>query len=366
MNKKNLFFAILAILALGALSMACSGKITVGQGTSVNGQAITPGTYDYAADEKGNMRVSPGTQAPVAGAALQAGSTTVLNPAAKTAANPAITVPNNAAAPAAPRISAPTGPTLIAPPDAITIDQFQTLLDVDPYKIIDRLDSVRNAKEDHPQGGWDATAGPNEIKVIWMGIYSVPDPTYGGKLVKYRVDGRTGVYILPSGNSVHLSGPGAAMKVVYKDANVDHSNVLQQVLGDTLTIVDPKSRGGASVSLSATSCVGKNDVVTVINANKSNQGVMYEKLDEIVGSNPTARLRSGSAATITAKSGMTLVWVQAGQLTGQTVMSLDVHDGKMLALVLKDGAFEVPYPFSGVEVCQKIDPAVDFLPWWGK
>lgn len=366
MNKKFLFsvIPILGLFAIGGTACAGQGGVSTPNVGKVSGNFnYDPATGNF--DAKGNAPIQgvsvPNTQA---AAQVPAQAPQVSVPTTKVAAN-SVSVPPAAPAAPAPAAVAPIGPLLQAPPDAVTIDAFATLLDANPYTVIDKLDGVRNAKVDHPVGGWDLAAGANEIQVFWTGIYDGTDVTFGGKVLKYRVDGKTGVYVLQSGQSIRVPSPGASMRVVYKDASVDRTQKLNEVLGDTLTIVGPKPATGSS--LAASTCVAKDGVVSAINANKTaNPGLMYQKLDEIVNANSTARLRSGNAATITAKNGMTLVWVQAGQLSGQTIVSLDVHDGKMLALILKDGSFEVPYPFSGVELCSKVDPATDFLPWWGK
>lgn len=241
--------------------------------------------------------------------------------------------------------------------DALSFDQFKVLVHANPYEMINRLDRLA-AKNDRPVSGWTVSAGRNELIVIWTGIYdSNFDPTFGGKVDMFRVDGRTGVYLVLPGNTVTLPSPGGWIKVT----GVTADN-LAALRSDTNVVVD-RSVVPTQVPL-ASACVAAKDVIAAINDNKrADPGRIYTKLDEIVNARTDARLRS-NGGTVQGKNTRTLLWVQDGRINGN-VLVIDQHQGKALYLVTSDGNVEVPYPHSGVQTCEDVNPQRDF-PWWGK
>ena len=53
-------------------------------------------------------------------------------------------------------------------------------------------------------GGATLTTGSNDVYAIWMGDYRSADPTQGGKLARFNVDGDTGVYLVLPNNTVTI------------------------------------------------------------------------------------------------------------------------------------------------------------------
>jgi len=235
------------------------------------------------------------------------------------------------AAPAAAPAGSNYGPTM-------TWAEFQTLSQgvTDPYELIRRLD-LRPEKVDHPKGGYTLTTGVDEAYILWTGLY-VDDPTIGGAVAPFLVDGKTGTWVVLPNKTVVIPTPGGTIKVT-------------------------AYTGGTAQTSGA--CVDKTSVVAIINQNKATPNQIYVKLDELVDANPAARLRGDGPTTIQGVNTQTLIWVRTGKVEGDNVLPLDSVESKTLYIVTKTGPVTINYAFSGVSVCQPINPANDF-PWWGK
>lgn len=252
-----------------------------------------------------------------------------------------------AAAPAAPQALPPAGQPQ---PQGVNLPSMEWATFVsatngmnDPYQLINWLDQ-QSQKVDHKVGGWTSTTGADQAMLVWTGSY-IPDPTYGGDVRSWLVDGKTGTWLQKPGTSVVWQTPGGSILVT----------------GFTSSSVASASGGGSA----ATACVDTDKVVAIINSNKKvSPDRIYTLLDEIVDNQTTARIRGDQPATIDGKNVKTLIWVKSGSVSGN-VMPLDITNGKTLYVVTKDGPVQVGYPYSGMALCSPLDPARDF-PWWGK
>lgn len=208
-----------------------------------------------------------------------------------------------------------------------------------PYKLIDWLDQ-RPEKVNHPQGGYTLSPG---VYVMWTGLY-VQDTNLGGMVSPFRVDGKTGVWIVNTSQNLVVPTPGGTI---------------------CITGFNGSASPAPAVSPVASACVDKNQVVAIINNNKaSNPNQIYVLLDQLVDNNPAARLRASGPAVEPAKNSRTLFWVRNGNIAGN-VLALDSTEGKTLYLATSDGDVNVTFAHSGVQVCGPISPEKDF-PWWGK
>lgn len=207
----------------------------------------------------------------------------------------------------------------------------------DPYKLITYLDG-RPEKEDHPIGGWSATTSANEVLVVWTGSY-IADPSYGGSVIPVWVDGKTGVWRQLPGKTVKWETPGGSLRITCSRAQA----------------VKP-----------GTVCIAKAEVLKVINDFKKTQpNLIYVGLDTLVNNNPTARIRGDKGESINVENNKTLVWVREGYVTGE-VLALDMTEGKGLYLATKTGTVQTQHAYSGMHVCEAINPAADFSQWWRK
>lgn len=241
---------------------------------------------------------------------------------------------------------------------ASTLDQFKRMVDKNPYEMINRLDRHPD-KVNHPQGGFTISSSASEVVVFWTGLYETGfDNTFAGKVDPYRVDGRTGVYLLLPNNTITVPSPSGVLKVT--GVTPDGLTALR---ADRTVAVDLSA---IPVKTSATSCVQAAEVIKAINDSKaSDPGRIYIRLDEIVNENPQARLRTHGPAKVSGKNTQTLIWVQNGRVNSTNVLSLDQHEGKALYLATSTGEIDIGYPHSGVETCSTINPEMDF-PWWGQ
>lgn len=209
----------------------------------------------------------------------------------------------------------------------------------DPYKLIDWLD-LRPEKVDHPQAGFTLTPG---IYILWTGLY-VSDTSLGGTTTSFRVDGKTGVWIVNTSQNLTVPTAGGTICITGFGGAVSPSPV---------------------VSPAASSCVDTAQVISIINSNKtSNPNQIYVLLDQMVDQNPSARMRNGVAASYSIDNSKALFWVRTGQING-SVLELDRTESKSLYLATASGTVSVTFAHSGVRLCSDLNPQRDF-PWWGK
>lgn len=213
-----------------------------------------------------------------------------------------------------------------------------------PYALIDMLDQ-HPAKQNHPAPMWTLVAGP-QGSVVWTGSY-IPDPLYQGRVVPIIVDGKTGAWLQLPGTTVEWQTAGGSIQL-------DNSAAP--------SVLTPAAPQGP-----ATGTVAKSLVVNIINTNKisGTTDLIYVQLDQLVDNNVAARLRASGTATYTVKNTQALIWVKTGEIQGQ-VLELDQTDGKSLYLITADSVVTVTYAHSGVQVDAPINPANDFVDWWGK
>lgn len=353
MNKKVLFGVPIATLGLAAMACGPGGQISVPQGVQPAGTITVNAQYDPTTGQytaQGSAPLTFNGQPVTAQAPAQVSGITV--PAAKAVANNSVSVPP--AAPVAPAVApAQVGPTPTLVPfttgKSMGVDDFIGILDPNPYQMIKSLDD-QAAKKDNPKGGWKLKTGPNELGVFWTGIYEDGfDTTFGGKVSEYRVDGKTGVYLLKPNNEITVPSPGGSLIVVGTNDNAK----MNRILGTTTTVIDKNAVIGQT-NTKAESCVPAENIVKAFTDHASNQGKIYQSLDELVNANVAARLRSNSASIVSANAYRTIIWVQNGQLKENWTI-LNTHDGKVIGMATKDGDLYVGYPFSGVQSCGDLD-----------
>lgn len=312
MNRIFVFLAALAIVAI------IGGSYVLGQNSSkpqeVKAAAATTGQTQQTA--------APNNPRP---AADDGGTQPTVVPTAVPAATPQ-----------------PTATVVPAPQVKITqqcldwntfVAQTQNL--TDPYKLIDWLDQ-RPEKVDHPQGGYTLSPG---VYVMWTGLY-VQDTTLGGTTTPYRVDGKTGVWIVNTTRNLVVPTPGG-------------------------TICISGFTTAAAPAPQLASCIDAARVVSIINSNKKvDPNRIYIQLDELVDQNVNARLRASGPAVQPGKNSRTLFWVRNGNIQG-SVLPIDSTEDKTLYLVTRDGDVNITFAHSGVMLCGDINPQRDF-PWWGK
>lgn len=253
------------------------------------------------------------------------------------------------------------GGGIIPSGECISFDQFQSMVSANPYAMIQSLDTqLGSVRIDHPSANWSVSAQSDQFVAFWTGIYQTGfDITFGGKVDPWKLDGRTGVYLLLPGNTVTVPSPAASVCV---NATSDQLSSLRQ--NKSLTIDQSALKSNEQISTG--DCVDQGMVISAINDNKSSDaGKIYVTLDQIVDQNSKARLRSNSGATVSVKNTRTLIWVKSGSINSDKMLIIDSHEGKSLYLATADGDVTINYPFSGVQTCGTINPSRDF-PWWAK
>jgi len=196
--------------------------------------------------------------------------------------------------------------------------------------LIDRLDTWYYDVERDLDGGTTLTTGSNDVYAIWMGDYRSADPTQGGKLARFNVDGDTGVYILLPGNTVTIPVSSA-----YVHLN-NWTGELTPRAGSPALI---KGHVEASDDLA-------NSLVEPIIRSHMGTDELFAQLDTVSNQHPEARVRNGWYSEVKAQAGRTLVWTRCNMVsTGWGLITSS--DNKCLYVAKVGGPLEVMYPFSG-------------------
>ena len=208
--------------------------------------------------------------------------------------------------------------------------------------LIDRLDTLYLGVKREMNGG--TITSTNDVVAFWMGDYVNSDPTQNGKLVRYLVDGDTGVWLIKPNTSVTIPVGFAYVR-------------LQNWTGEVAPRVGVPALAKGSVQ--ANGCVANGQIVPTIQA-MLGQEEMFAKVDLVANANPEARVRNGWFSAVQALAGKTLVWTKTGKV-GLGWAEVTRADGKSLYVAKLSGALEVMYPFSGLALCD-IYPAYNTLP----
>lgn len=174
----------------------------------------------------------------------------------------------------------------------------------------------------------------DEVVLFWTGNYRDADPTHGGKIVKFCVEGDTGIYLLPP-NSTETVKTGLAYIT------------LKNWTGET----EPRKGTPMLVkgNIEAEACENSSKVTKQIQDNMGTEE-LFALLDDDVNLNADARFAWGWDATVHAVAGKTLVWTQTGQV-GTGWAEITRADGKSLYIARRTGSLNVYHPFSGVKLC---------------
>lgn len=174
----------------------------------------------------------------------------------------------------------------------------------------------------------------DEVILFWTGNYRDPDPTHGGNIVKFCVEGDTGIWLLPP-NSTERIKTGLAYIT------------LKNWTGET----EPR-KGTPTLAkgdIEAEACENRAKVVSQIQDNLGTEE-LFALLDDDVNLNPDARFAWGWDATVHAVAGKTLVWTQTGQI-GSGWAEITRADGKSLYVARRTGSLNVLHAFSGMKLC---------------
>jgi len=174
----------------------------------------------------------------------------------------------------------------------------------------------------------------DEVILFWTGNYRDTDPTHGGKIIKFCVEGDTGIYLLPPNSSEKIK-TGLAY-ITLKGWN-----------GET----EPRKGKPMLVKgdIEAEACENSSKVTKQIQDNMGTEE-LFALLDDDVNLNADARFAWGWDADIHAVAGKTLVWTQTGQV-GPGWAEVTRSQGKSLYVALKTGVLKVYHPFSGMKLC---------------
>lgn len=183
----------------------------------------------------------------------------------------------------------------------------------------------------------------DEVILFWTGNYRDADPTHGGKIIKFCVEGDTGVWLLP---------PNSSEKIKTGLAYI----TLKNWTGET----EPRAGKPMLVKgdIEAEACESRTKVVSQIQENLDTEE-LFALLDDDVNLNPDARFAWGWDASVHAVAGKTLIWTQTGQV-GSGWAEITKADGKSLYVARRTGSLNVYHPFSGMKLCHAF-PGYDNL-----
>lgn len=174
----------------------------------------------------------------------------------------------------------------------------------------------------------------DEVAIFWTGNFRDTDVTHGGNIIKFCVEGDTGIYLLPP-NSTEKIKTGLAFFTLkgWNGETEPRAGKPMLVKGD----------------IEAEACENSTKVTKQIQDNMGTEE-LFALLDDDVNLNPDARFAWGWDATVHAVAGKTLVWTQTGQV-GTGWAEITRADGKSLYVARRTGSLNVYHPFSGVKLC---------------
>lgn len=198
--------------------------------------------------------------------------------------------------------------------------------------LIDKIDTLYLGVNRDFDGNTKLTTGEDEVYVVITGLYSVTDTTLGGKLIRYLVEGDTGIYLVKPETTVTIPTANAYFR-------------LNNWSGET------EPRSGKPVLTTGTvkvnGTVSLSKIEAILDANEG-KAPLFSELDVLANKNSNARIRFGYHAFIqNAKKGQTFVWTQLG-MVGNNFGLVDEADGMGLYVALEDGKLEVMHPFAGI------------------
>lgn len=198
--------------------------------------------------------------------------------------------------------------------------------------LIDRLDTLYLGVTRDFDGGTITTT--TDVIVLWMGDYVTADPTQGGKLTRYLVDGDTGIWLVKPNTSVSIP-----VGFAYIRLNGWNGELAPRAGTPAL----------AKGNVQANTCVANTQVVPTIQS-MLGQEALFAQLDIVANGNTEARLRNGWYSTVKAQAGKTMIWTKTGMVSLGWA-PITTADGKTLYVAKMTADLEVMYPFSGVALC---------------
>ncbi|MBI5019331.1 hypothetical protein HZB58_03595 [Candidatus Gottesmanbacteria bacterium] len=196
----------------------------------------------------------------------------------------------------------------------------------------DKIDALYLGVSRDFDGKTRLTTGEDEVYVVVTGLYPESDPTLGGKLIRYLVEGDTGIYLVKPETTVTIPTASAYFK-------------LSNWTGETTPRAGKPVLTTGYVKAKGTVALSK--IEAVLDAYEG-EAKLFSELDILANKNSNARVRYGYHAFIeNGKKGQTFVWTQLGQV-GDNFGLVDSADGMGLYVALADGKLEVMHPFSSL------------------
>lgn len=201
---------------------------------------------------------------------------------------------------------------------------------------LNRLDALY-VYPDNPMRALDGATlqtSDDEVILFWTGNYRDPDPTHNGNIIKFCVEGDTGIWLLPPNSKERIPTGLAYVR-------------LHNWNGET----EPRDGKPATVTgdIQAEACHNGKLIVSQIQEHMGTEE-LFALLDDNVNLNPDARFAWGWDALIHATAGKTLVWTRTGEI-GSGWAEITHADGKSLYVAYRTGKLNVHHPFSGVQLC---------------
>ena len=209
--------------------------------------------------------------------------------------------------------------------------------------LIDRLDTLYLGVKREFNGG-TITTGSSDVVALWMGDYINPDPTQGGKLTPYLVDGDTGVWLIKPNTTVNIPVGFAYVR-------------LNGWTGET--VARPGTPALAKGNVEAQDDLQNSLVLPVITQYMGTDR-LFAELDFLANGNPDTRIRNGWYSEVKTHEGKTLVWTKCGEVSLGWALITEAN-GKCLYVAKVSGKLEVMYPFSGLQL-EDVYPNFNTLP----
>lgn len=198
--------------------------------------------------------------------------------------------------------------------------------------LTDKIDALYLGVNRDFDGKTRLTTGEDEVYVVVTGLYPESDPTLGGKLIRYLVEGDTGIYLVKPETTVTIPTANAYFRLSNWTGEVKPRNGTP-----VLTTGTVKANGTVSLS----------KIEAILDANEGTPK-LFSELDVLANKNNNARIRFGYHAYIlNARKGQTFVWTRLGKV-GDNFGLVDEADGMGLYVALVDGKVEVMHPFAGI------------------